>query len=97
VFEDFETWRIAFYIISYFVECLIGYWGLIFYYKEDKWDIKSIFFVVLTFIMMISVITVLVSSPRINLMSGFVLMLLWGTAGYGSIIIYFVKKKNKKS
>lgn len=97
MFEDFETWRIAFYIISYFVECLIGYWGLIFYYKEDKWDIKSIFFVVLTFIMMISVITVLVSSPRINLMSGFVLMLLWGTAGYGSIIIYFVKKKNKKS
>lgn len=96
MFRDFETWRIGYYMISYFVASIIGYLEQVFYHKKDKWNIKSGLLLALFFIIMISVVIVIGNSPQVNLMSGFILMVVWGTCGYGSIILYYMRNRRDK-
>lgn len=94
--KDIATWRVVYYIVSYFAGSILAYFGQLCYYKGNRWRILSGFFAALFILLGIFMLCVIFSSPHISIIAGFGLAVVWGTAGYGTVILYYIRRKSEK-
>ena len=93
--KDIAVWRIIYYIVTYFVGSILGYFIQIYYYKDNRWNLPSGLLAALFLLLGISMICVIISSPRISIIAGFVLAAAWGTCGYWGVMLYLIRRKRK--